>query len=322
MGDVGDELFLVVFRPGDLTGHVGQGSRKISHLVIAFHVQLIVHVSGCVFFGGPDDLPKGSVNDLGKEDQDDQGKKEEDQKNDIGDIQIGIRFFRNNGPGTVNDYVAPGLVSSGDRSQYAEVIFIKVGKELSHRKVASACDRRVKVFHHHFLIRIRLPGRIDDDTAGGIHDPDLALEVDRNGFQLSLGAFQGYVRIVKVRGIGLGDLDSFGIHVAGRPVPCRFRHKRRSVAGDHDKAQDAEDHICKNKFQINCFAHGSAFEIEFVADAPDGRDLPALMVLDFFPEPLDVDIDSPCISRIVIAPDLVQKLFSGKDTARSRCQEV
>ena len=50
-----------------------------------------------------------------------------------------------------------------------------------------------------------------------------------------------------------------------------------------------------------------AFSFEFIADAPDGADLPVGMILDLLTETFDVYIHGTGITDIFIAPDLIQR---------------
>lgn len=52
--------------------------------------------------------------------------------------------------------------------------------------------------------------------------------------------------------------------------------------------------------------------VEFVADSPYCRQTPSRMIFDFFAKPLDMDVDSPRISDILIAPYFIEQLLSCK----------
>ena len=54
--------------------------------------------------------------------------------------------------------------------------------------------------------------------------------------------------------------------------------------------------------------------LEFVADSPDRGDFPVCMILDLFAQTLDVYVYRAGVANVFIAPDLIQKLFSGKKT--------
>ena len=53
--------------------------------------------------------------------------------------------------------------------------------------------------------------------------------------------------------------------------------------------------------------------LEFVADPPDRRYFPSLVVMDLLADPLDVHVHRPRITDVIIAPDLVEELFSCED---------
>ena len=44
---------------------------------------------------------------------------------------------------------------------------------------------------------------------------------------------------------------------------------------------------------------------KLITNAPNGAESPGIVVFDFLPQPLDMDIDSTCISNVFIAPDMV-----------------
>lgn len=52
---------------------------------------------------------------------------------------------------------------------------------------------------------------------------------------------------------------------------------------------------------------------KFIPDAPDRTDGPVLMILDFLAQALNMYVNCACIADIFIAPDMVEKLFPGKN---------
>lgn len=52
--------------------------------------------------------------------------------------------------------------------------------------------------------------------------------------------------------------------------------------------------------------------LELVADSPDRGDFPVRVILDLFAQTLDVYVYRAGVANVFIAPDLIQKLFSGK----------
>lgn len=66
----------------------------------------------------------------------------------------------------------------------------------------------------------------------------------------------------------------------------------------------------------SCFWYDLITYFEFIADAPDGADLPVGMILDLLTETFDVYIHGTGITDIFIAPDLIQELFSGEYMVR------
>ena len=55
---------------------------------------------------------------------------------------------------------------------------------------------------------------------------------------------------------------------------------------------------------------------KFISYPPDRGDLPVGAAAGLFPDALDMHVHRACISDVVIAPDPVEKLFAGKDSAR------
>ena len=61
MGDIGDELFLIVLGPRDGVRHVAQGGGQIAQLVLALDGDGVVHVAQRVLFRAGDDAAQGAV---------------------------------------------------------------------------------------------------------------------------------------------------------------------------------------------------------------------------------------------------------------------
>ena len=86
MGDIGHELFLVILRPGDFAGHIGQCGGQIAHLILALHTEFIVHVAAGVLFRRFRDFPQGNIDHLCEKDQDDQGQQKENEQHNVGNV--------------------------------------------------------------------------------------------------------------------------------------------------------------------------------------------------------------------------------------------
>ena len=56
MGNIGDELFLIVFRPGNGVSHVTQRSGQIAEFVLPFNRNVIMHISQRILLGSGDDM--------------------------------------------------------------------------------------------------------------------------------------------------------------------------------------------------------------------------------------------------------------------------
>ena len=115
VGDIGDELLLVILEGSHCAGHVSKGRGQIAHLVFAFHVQLIVHVAGRILFRRCDDPSKRAVYDLCEEDQNDQGQEQDDDQHQIGDVEHTVCVLVDLRGGLVYDHIAPCLVIIDDR---------------------------------------------------------------------------------------------------------------------------------------------------------------------------------------------------------------
>ena len=64
------------------------------------------------------------------------------------------------------------------------------------------------------------------------------------------------------------------------------------------------------------------FDLKLVTNAPDGAESPGWMILDLFPQPLNMDVDGPGVSDVFISPDLVEELFPCEHLIRGRSQEI
>ena len=87
MGDICNDVLLVVFATGEFLCHICQGGSEITDLVIAFHIDLVAQVAGGILLCGINDAAQRNIHQFREEDQDDQGKQKEDDEHDIVDIQ-------------------------------------------------------------------------------------------------------------------------------------------------------------------------------------------------------------------------------------------
>ena len=64
--------------------------------------------------------------------------------------------------------------------------------------------------------------------------------------------------------------------------------------------------------------------LKLVADAPDGLDHPAHLLAcgQLFAQSLDMDVHRSGIAKVIVAPDLLQKLLAGENHARMAGQIV
>ena len=72
MGNVCDELLLIILRARDRIGHITQRCGKIAQFILTFHGNMIVHISERVLLCGGNDAPERPVDIFCKEEQDDQ----------------------------------------------------------------------------------------------------------------------------------------------------------------------------------------------------------------------------------------------------------
>ena len=63
MGDIGDELLLIVFHIFELCCHIVERGRQIAHLVFCPYRDLISQIAGGILGGSLCDLPQRLVNE-------------------------------------------------------------------------------------------------------------------------------------------------------------------------------------------------------------------------------------------------------------------
>ena len=213
MGDVRDELLLVVLEARHGLGHVAKGRREVAKFVLSFHSQFVVHVARSVLLGRRDDLAKRAVDDLRKEDQDDQGQEQDHDEHQVGDVEHAVGALIDLRRGLVDDHVSSGLVFIDDGGNDAELLLLEGVKKGAPRVVVLLRDGGIEALHDDLRLGIRRVGGIDDHPARGIDDPDLRVHEIGEGFHLFLHRFEGDVGIVQVHRIGVRDPHGFAVHV-------------------------------------------------------------------------------------------------------------
>ena len=243
VGDVGDELFLVVFKGRHRPGHIAKGRGKISHLVFALHVQLIVHIAGRILLRRRDDPSKRPVDELGEEDQDDQGQEQDDDQHQIGDVEHTVGVLVNLCRGLVDDDIAPGLVVVDDRRDDAQLLLFKGVKKRASRVVILLRHSRIKALYHNFLLRIRRARGVDDHAPGGVDDPNLRVHEIGEGLHLFLHCIERDLGIIQVYGIGVGNTGRFAVHIPRRIAKAVLVGEPRDKSRHCEKAEEGEQNV-------------------------------------------------------------------------------
>lgn len=64
------------------------------------------------------------------------------------------------------------------------------------------------------------------------------------------------------------------------------------------------------------------FDLKLVSYAPDSCEAPLRVVFDLLTKTLDMNVNGTGIADVFIAPDMVEKLLSGKHLVRGCCEEI
>ncbi len=135
VGDVGHKFLLVVLRACNLACHVIQAGRQVADLVVALHLEFIVHIAVGILFRGIGDFAQGNVHDLRKKDQDDQGQQQQDHQGDIGDVQKAVAEGLDLLHIAVDYHIAFYHIVIGDGGEDGENILVKAVKKIVYHVV-------------------------------------------------------------------------------------------------------------------------------------------------------------------------------------------
>ena len=120
VGHIGDEFLLVVLRAGNLAGHVVQADSQITDLIVALHLELIVHIARGILLRGIGDFPQGDIDHLREENQDDQRQQQQDHQRDIRDVQHAVAGILDPHHVAVDDHIALHHIAGCDGGEDAE----------------------------------------------------------------------------------------------------------------------------------------------------------------------------------------------------------
>ena len=255
MRDIGDEFLLVVLGGGHSPCHIAQRGRKITHFVVAFYIQLIVHIAGGVLFCRGNDLSEGTVDDFRKEDQDDDGQKQNNDEHQVGDVQHVVGIFIDLGSSGVNDHITPCLVIVDDGGDHTEFLLVEGVKKSASRVIILLRDGGIEPLHEDFLLGIRRVGGIDDHSAGRVDDPDLRVHEVGEGLHLFLNRLERNLGVVQIRGIGVRDPGGFPVHVPGSLSLAVLVGQSGDKSSHCHKSEESKQSIGQYELQINCFSH-------------------------------------------------------------------
>ena len=255
MGDVGDEFFLVVLAAGDFIRHVGKGGGQIPHFIFTVHLNLVMHVSGGVLLRGLRDFPEGKINHFREENQDDQGEQKQDDENDVGDAQNSLAGHPQVFHGGMDDHITAHLEIGGDGGEYAEHVFVKASVKVSHSIVGARKIGGVEVLHDTGRFQVNRRICIQNHAAGRVDDPDDRIQIDGKGIHLRIHRLQINLVAVQVGSVGVRNQRSLLIQrVCLFPFHMFLRHAG-AKGSNHDEAEEAENQIGEQEFQVEGFPH-------------------------------------------------------------------
>ena len=146
MGYVCYKLFLIVFRIPKLGGHVIQGCRQVSHLVLCVDRNLVVQISGGILFGGFGDQAQGPVDEELEGEQYDERKSVYDEKSDVYCAHHNGKDLIYVGSVFMYQKIPLGQIVLNDRGNYSDYIILEISMVVSGQifRISSLC--RVEFF--------------------------------------------------------------------------------------------------------------------------------------------------------------------------------
>ena len=258
VGDVRDELLLVILLARDLACHVVERGRKVAHLILGVHREGVVHVAGGVLLGRLRDLPKRHVYDLGKEDEDDDGQKKQNQKLHVGDLQHLLGACDHKAHRIAHDDIADGPVVACDRSKDADLVLIEGIVERPLKVRASRKVRGIKPVDRHRNVRVELLCRVHHHATRGVEDQDPRIVVGREGAKLGVDRVNGCLGVVQIRRVGVCDRRRLGQQRVRLHLLFVVEVHVRDHRGHHDEAEDPEQDVGQDKFEIKGLSHSFA----------------------------------------------------------------
>ena len=255
VGDVGDEFFLVVLAAGDFIRHVGKGGGQIPHFIFTVYLNLVMHVSGGVLLRGLRDFPEGQIDHFREENQDDQGEQKQDDENDVGNAQDPLAGHPQVFHGGMDDHITAHLEIGGDGGEYAEHILVKAFIKIPHRIVGAGKIRCVEILNNTRSTHINRGICVQNHAARRVNNPDDCVQIKRQGIHLRIHRLQINLVAVQVGSVGVRNQRSLLIQrVCLFPFHMFLRHAG-AKGGDHDEAEEAENQIGEQEFQVEGFPH-------------------------------------------------------------------
>ena len=245
VGDVGDEAPLIILGALQPFRHAVHRVGQISHLVVGGHRDPVGEVALRKAPRTLVDRPEGAVDREPESQQEREGEQEHDQERNVNDVQDLVRTVLHPFHGEMDDDIAVGPVITRDRSGDAEDR-IRKGTEIGAGHIGPVSGGSgVKAGDD---VPVPDPFRVHQDVSVAVHDPDLRLQIGRNGTELRICI--GEIHAAAFVDGGIGRCDQAGFVVKGPasgPRQIVISETRRKRC--HGKeAGSAEKKICQQEF--------------------------------------------------------------------------
>ena len=263
VGYICHELFLVVLHVPQLRGHIVQGGGQIPHLVLGGHRDLVLQVAGGVLGGSLRDPAQRPVHEKLEGQQHDKGQKINDDHRGVDRAHQGVPEIRQVGHLLVDDQVAPGGKALDYRCADREYILLKIAVIVSFLVGGASAGGRVKIPY---------PRRGGGITVGAGRDQHIALPVDQpdSGVRVGGDAVQLHLYLRACEQVAEVARQIVICHGGGLGVePVRLRGFKAAVgqprgqSGGGKKAQEPEDDIDEDEFQVQCAVQGERIFFRF-----------------------------------------------------------
>ena len=155
----------------------------------------------------------------------------------------------------MDHHIATHLIIGCDRGKNAELVLRKAVKKIPYGVIGIFRNGRIKALDHGLVSHVDGSVGIQNHKPGRIDDPQIGGKVSVQGVKLFFHRVQGGFIVVQICGIGVGNQG--GLPVKGlRFLSCELLSSHiADKGGYHYKAEETENKIGQQKFQVEGFSH-------------------------------------------------------------------